>query len=235
MLLAQAEDSLLSGEPGASELLIKEARQKARRRRFVIGMICCSIVAVGVLALMAGGGSPPTLHSLSQRLLTRSDYPTGWNVTRATRQFEAGSTCTGLESKTQLLGDDAVQVRFRHRGGGSLSFEYLARRRATVDAFEKAITPVMTFASCRFSANGHVVESSRQVGTISTPNFGNWSTANLITNVSHGKRSQLGYMFVRKSQFVIVIGYENPGNLDIKELEHLTRVAISRVALLGAT
>ena len=171
----------------------------------------------------------PTLHSLRPKLLTKAEYPTGWNVTGSIRQFDGGSNCTGVESKKQLLGSDAVQVFLRNRDNSAFSFEYLANRRATVDAFEKAITPVMTFASCKDTAYGRIVDSAVQVGTIQTPNYGDWSTANLITNTFHGKRSQLGYMFVRKSRFLIVIGYENKGSLDLGELESLTREAVSRV------
>lgn len=229
MTLVLGEESQQTSEPGQTELLIKEARRKARRRRLVIALICVAVVAGGVIASAGGNGSPPTLHSLLQQLLSRSDYPTGWINTRSARQFEGGSLC-GLDSKKQLLGNDAVQIVFRNRAAGSFSFEYLAYRRATVDAFERAITPVLTFASCGDSANGRVVDSSVAEGTILTPNFGDWSTANLVTNTRRGKRYQLGYMFVRKSRFVMVIGYENRGALDLKELENLTRKAVSKVS-----
>ncbi len=196
---------------------------------------------IGIFSLIAGlalsacstavvsSSNPPSLYSLRHMLITRADYPAGWNVTTSTRGSELDSTCAGVESEKQLLGSRGVSIFFTQQGDRTLSFEYLAYRRATIKAFEKAITPVMTFGSCRDETYGHVVDSSVGDGTIVTRNYGDWSTANLITSTIHGRKYQLGYMFVRKAGFLMIIGYENPGSLHLMDLEGLTQKAVSRI------
>jgi hypothetical protein len=178
----------------------------------------------------ASRSQPPTLHSLRLMLLTKVDYSRGWHATKPIQQFGGGSGCPEVESEKQLLGTNAVEVFFHRPNSDAFSFEYLAYRRSTVDAFVKAITPIMTFASCAEKANGRVVDSSVSNGTIVTRTYGTWSTANLVTNTFHGTKSQLGYMFVRKSGFLLVIGYDNRGSLDLRDLEGLTRKAVSKIA-----
>jgi len=163
-------------------------------------------------------------------LLTRADYSAGWNISTSTQASKMYSSCAGVDSEKQLLGSRGVSIFFIQRGDGTLSFEYLAYRRATINAFEKAIAPIMTFGSCRDETNGHVVDSSVGDGTIVTRNYGDWSTANLITSTIHGRKYQLGYMFVRKARFLMIIGYENPGSLHLMDLESLAQKAVSRIA-----
>jgi hypothetical protein len=58
MLSLPTEDLPETLGEGEIDLLIKEARQKARRRRVTVGLAACAVVLGVTLASIAGGGTP---------------------------------------------------------------------------------------------------------------------------------------------------------------------------------
>jgi|GEM_PF-5046728 len=191
------------------------------------------IASGGMIAGSVASASPtkePSLSALRHSLLTSADFPKRWTVRAPISGSNVPYPCTGLRSVEQMLGRSAVGIAFTQPSERSLAFEYLAYRTDIVAAFENATSPIMTFASCHDSKNGHVVDASVSDGTIVTQTFGDWSLLWRDTNVVHGTKYQVGYMFVREGRSLMVIGYENEGPLNVKALEHLTREALAKIA-----
>ena len=207
------------------ELLIKEAKRLHRRRWSIVGVIAAAVVAaIALTVAQVSHSTPASLHSL---LLKTSDLPGGWNIKHATTR--APYRGTSPETVSSLLGSNGVGVTFERSGGSPILFAYLTRSASVVDAFENAYKPIMTFGSCTGTAYGKLVDSSANDGVFSATSYGDWSIASKVTNVVHGVKSQLGYLLVRKGNYLMIMGYENKGSLDKLSLENLTQLALAKL------
>ena len=207
------------------ELLIKEARRRQRLRWSVVASALIAAVVVVTLAVVQFSHVPPT--GTGSLLLNTADLPGGWNVKHASTP--ATFRCTSPPSVSSLLGPNGVGATFQRSGGSPLLFEYLTTSSSAVNAFEKASLPIMTFGSCADNGGGRLLDSSVNDGVIYTTPFGDWSIASLVSNIVYGVHSQLGYLLVRKGNFLMIMGYENKGPLDKKSLESFTRMALAKL------
>jgi hypothetical protein len=194
-----------------------------------------------ILALIAGIGlsacattsvpksNVPSLHSLRHSLLTIPDFPNGWTVSSQVSETGSLYPCTAVKSQSHLLGSNAVGIAFTQRTERSWSFEYLAYRKAILTAFENASTKVGYLDSCREEGYGVVIDASVNTGLIETRTFGDWSLLLGVANVVRGTKYQVGYMLVRKGKYMLVIGYDNVGSLNVNALENLTTEALAKI------
>jgi hypothetical protein len=206
------------------ELLIKGARRLRRRRWSIIGVVLA--VAAAAIALTISQVSRSTPASLRTLLLRTSDLPGGWHTKPATTP--APYRCTSPDTVSSLLGPSGVGITFERSGGSPILFEYLTRSASAVNAFENALKPIMLFG-CADSANGRLVDSSKNDGVFYARSYGDWSILTKNTNVVTGVEFQLGYLLVRKGHYVMIMGYENKGSLDKSSLENFTKRALVKL------
>ena len=194
--------------------------------------ILAFIAAAGLSACSTASASQsraPSLHTLQHLLLTIADSPKGWTVRAPISDTGLLYPCTAVKSQSQLLGSNAVNIAFTQRTERSWSFEYLSYRKAILTAFENASKKVGYGDSCRDEGNGVVIDASVNTGMIETRTFGDWSLLMRVANVVRCIKYQVGYLFVRKGKYMLVIGYENVGSLNVNALENLTTEALAKI------
>ena len=220
-----AHEGESSNDHQALELLIKEARRLRRRRWSMVGAVLALAMAATTFAVTrASHSAPPSLPSL---LLKASNLPGGWREKHVTTP--APYPCTSPRTVSSLLGSTGVGVTFEQSGGSPVLFEYLTRTPSAQNAFERALEPIMTFGSCSDTAFGKVVDSSTNDGTLNARTYGDWSDLSKVTNVVKGVESQLGYLLVRRGHYLLIMGYENRGQLDQSSLESFTKQALVKL------
>lgn len=130
----------------------------------------------------------------------------------------------------RLLGTNAVGVTFTKSGTRFVAFEYLAYRTHVISAFDRAYEPLMTFASCRDSSKGVLDDSAVNDGLFETRTVGSWSATDRVASQIHGTKFQTGYMVVREKNYLLVVGLENKGALEVTLMEHLAKKALAHLA-----
>jgi hypothetical protein len=189
-----------------------------------------SVLALGaaLAAPLSGASSSAySLTTLRHMLIGRTDLPTGWNIGQLAAPID--DACSAIMSSEHLMGTNSVAATFSYPSRHVVAFEYLAYRTDVVDAFERADTAIYTFGSCRDSANGVVVDSAVNDGTIETRTFGTWSDADRYNYRIGGSSGQLGYVVVRDKRFLLIVGLENRGILELNTMEGLTEKALARL------
>lgn len=196
----------------------------------LLALAMSALVLAGLLATTPSGATSRSAYSLTSllhMLISRTDLPTGWLQGRNFAPTEG--SCSPVLTRQHLLGSNSVEVLFAHPGQQGLAFEYLAYRNDVVDAFQRADTFIYTFGSCGDTANGVVVGTAVNEGTIETRTFGTWSDADLYNYNNRGSKLQLGYLVVRDRDFLMIVGFGNRGTLKRKTLEGLTDKALANL------
>lgn len=193
----------------------------------------CVILGVTALLLSAlpteSGASTTTSisKSLQGLLLKTHDLPPGWTSEPFPPRY--GQHCTTPESVTALVGLKGVGSAFGQRGREPFLVEYLAQSAKRFAPFESALSKLETFGSCSSTSNGRVLYSSTNDGIFQVPTYGDWSLGTRVHNVVRGVRSELGYILIRKYPYLLIVGYENTGSLNVRELDKFASKALAKL------
>lgn len=183
-------------------------------------------VVVGLFMLsisMPAGASP----GLSGQLLNVRNLPAGWINSDNTASGKL--SCAVPASAAELVGRRGVAASYSYSAGGGQLVEYLVQSNSLFPIYENALSSLSNDTSCKSVSAGVTFSSSAYDGKISVPDFGQWNDAMKFSNYSSGVHSQLGYFFVRKGSYLVIVAYENPGKLDMKILEHFTQRALAKL------
>jgi len=195
------------------------------RKAAIVGVAALSLSA---LPLESGATvSASVSRSLQGLLLTTHDLPPGWTQEHFPSLY--GQHCTTPKSVTELVGPKGVGSIFARRGGEPLLVEYLAQSSNRFAPLESAISKLGTFASCSLSSNGRVLYSSTNDGVFQVPFYGDWSLGTRVHNVVRGRRSELGYLLIRKYPYLLIVAYENTGSLNVPEINSFASKALAKL------
>lgn len=164
---------------------------------------------------------------LSGQLLKARNLPTGWINNDITASGKLA--CAVPVSAAELVGRKGVAASYTYSAGDSQLVEYLVQSNPLFPIYENALRSLSNDTSCKSVSAGVTFPSSINDGTIHVAHFGQWNDAMKLSNYSSGVHSQLGYFFVRKGTYLVIVAYENPGNLDVKTLEHFTKRALAKL------
>ncbi len=193
-----------------------------------LALVVSGLALVGAFAAPPSGASSAySLTTLRHMLIGRTDLPTGWSIGQPAAPI--GDACSAIMSSEHLMGTNSVAATFSYPSRHIVAFEYLAYRTDVVDAFERVDTDIYTFGSCRYTANGVVLDSAVNDGTIETRTFGTWSDADRYNYRVGGSSGQLGYVVVRDRKFLLIVGLENRGPLELNAIEGLTEKAVAKL------
>ncbi len=193
-----------------------------------LALVVSGLALVGAFAAPpSGASSAHSLTTLRHMLIGRTDLPTGWSIGQPAAPI--GDACSAIMSSEHLMGTNSVAATFSYPSRHIVAFEYLAYRTDVVDAFERVDTDIYTFGSCRYTANGVVLDSAVNDGTIETRTFGTWSDADRYNYRVGGSSGQLGYVVVRDRKFLLIVGLENRGPLELNAIEGLTEKAVAKL------
>ena len=212
------------------------------KRRNVSASVCVALCIAGLVAPSAGAAtwnkstaSSQTKYELSSarseaHLLNSKDFPAGWTQRKS---FPLSlHSCTSPSPPIWLLGDGSSAVYFTHDTGLPLAFEYLTKSSANLNAFRRVTNAIVSDQTCTNVINGQQIDSSVLAGRITVPNYGDEDFAckfDVTSVIGKGVTSQLGYLFVRKGDYLMAVIYQNRGTLSKQALESFTRKALSRL------
>jgi hypothetical protein len=122
----------------------------------------------------------------------------------------------------------AVAVGFDQHSNGSLLIEYLARIQDKYSLSEHALSQLMG-RSCSEGSNGMTTYSSKDEGIMQVPTYGDWSVGTWVENFASARRSDLGYILIRKNHYLLIVAYENKGKLNLGALERFSVQALTKM------
>jgi hypothetical protein len=164
---------------------------------------------------------------LRNQLLNVRNLPTGWTINDSTSN--ENFPCAAPASVSAMVGRHGVGATYVYSAGGSLLTEYLVQSNSLYPLYEEALSSLSDDFSCKSVSAGVTTRSSTNDGMFVIPTFGQWSNAIKFSNFSSGVHSQLGYLFSRDGTYMVIVAYENPGNLNVKTLEHFAKRALAKL------
>jgi hypothetical protein len=133
-----------------------------------------------------------------------------------------------LPEASQVVGARGVTAIFHEARQSTFLVEYAVRTRSVFKSFEHADYE-LAFNSCTDRSSSTVTESLSDGRLIGVSSLGDWSIGIVRNVMSRGVKSQLGYVLIRKKDLLVVVGYQNPGQLKKRTLERYAKMAYRKL------
>ncbi len=127
-----------------------------------------------------------------------------------------------------MMGTGVTSARFDRPGGSPSMAEYALHARNVRTAYASTVGYLQRTGSCRQTTSGRS-GGPTFVGVLPLPRSGALSVCMLFDDSVAGVTSQSGYEVVRQGSIVLVVGYANPGTLDVAALQHTTAMAVQKL------